>query len=114
MARDFGLPMPGGLRTPLEVIDLGADMLNRAFTLPGQVASQTGQAAARSSDSLGRDIESPRVQTERPIPPAVLVRPVLAGVGHIVSGVIDTAKSAVDAVVDNVEGARQELESFIK
>lgn len=110
----FNLPGPGNLRTPLEGIDLVADGINRVATLPFQVAREVNAAASRATDTLQKDISAPREQSERPIPPDVLISPIPKGLGHIVSGVIDTVKSGVGAVVGNVDGARQELENFVK
>lgn len=114
MAKTYGLPNLGNLRTPLEGIDMAADMLNRAATLPGQVVGGVLDAAGSTFNSVQRAIAAPRDQPERPIPPDKLVMPIPQAVGDIVTGVIDVVKSGVDAVVDNVDGARREVEQFIR
>ncbi len=110
----FSLPGPGNLRTPLEGVDLVADGINRVASLPGQVIGGMLDAAGNAFGSVTRDLESPREQPERPIPPDVLISPVAKGLGDVVGGVIDVAKTGVDAVVQNVEGARRELEDFVR
>ncbi len=102
------------LRTPLEVFDLGADELNRAATIiPGMVKSVAG-AATNLVSNIQSDIESPRVQHERPIPPGTLLAPIPSALGHVVSGAIDVVKSGVDSVIGNVDGAARELEQFVR
>jgi hypothetical protein len=114
MPRDYGLPNLGGLRTPLEGVDLVADMVNRAATLPGAVVGDMVDAAGDAVKNIKNDIAMPREQPERPIPPGQLLAPIPKAVGHVVSGAIDTVKSGMDAVVQNVEGARRELEEFVR
>ena len=109
-----GLPGPGNLRTPLEGVDLAADLINRAATLVPTVVSEVGDSASRIFSNLKADIESPRQQSERPIPPDKLIGPFPDAIGHVVTGAIDTVKSGMDAVVDNVEGARREIEDFVR
>jgi len=116
MANRYGLGLPslGNLRTPLEGVDLVADEVNRLATLPGTVAGKVLNAAGNAVDNVKRDIEGPREQPERPIPPDQLLAPIPRAIGHIVGGVIDVVKSGVDGVVQNVDGARQELEDFVR
>lgn len=112
--RNPGLPSPGKLRTPLEGIDLVADGINRAATLPGMVVGDMLDSVAETVRALKSDIEAPRVQSERPIPPDVLLSPIPKAIGDAVGGVIDTVKAGVDAVVENVNGAKNELDQFIR
>ena len=114
MARQYGFPSPGNLRTPLEGVDLAADMLNRAATLPGAVVSSVLDAAGNAVHNLKSAIATPREQPERPIPPDQLISPIPKAIIAAVSGGIETVKSGVGAVVQNVEGAKQELEDFIR
>lgn len=114
MAKWSGYSNPGGLKTPLEVIDLGADEVNRLATLPGAVVADVLDAAADTVNNIKKDIAMPREQTERPIPPDKLIAPIPAAVVHAVSGAVKVVKSGVDAVVHNVDGARQELEDFVQ
>lgn len=114
MAKRYGLPGPGNLRTPLEGIDLAADMVNRVATLPGAVVGDVLDAAGDTIKTIKEDIASPREQPERPIPPDKLIKPIPGAIVHAVGGVVDVVKSGVDAVVHNVEGARQELDDFIR
>lgn len=114
MAGRYGMPNPGNLKSPLEGVDLVADGINRVASLPGQVIGEVLDATGEAFAKVTADLEAPRTQTERPIPPDVIISPVFKGAGDIVGGVIDTVKSGVDAVVNNVEGARRELEEFFR
>lgn len=114
MPRNYGLPSPGNLKTPLEGVDLAADLVNRAATLPGAVVGDMVGAAGQAIKNIKSDISMPREQPERPIPPDQLIKPIPSAIGHAVGGVIDTVKSGVDAVVQNVEGARREVETFVR
>ncbi len=114
MAKLYGLPSPGNLRTPLEGVDLAADIVNRVATLPGAIVGDVLDAAGDTIKTIKQDIASPREQPERPIPLDRLIKPIPAAIGHAVSGAIDTVKSGVDAVVQNVEGARRELDDFVR
>jgi hypothetical protein len=114
MAKRYGLPGPGNLRTPLEGIDLAADMLNRVATLPGAVVGDMLDAAGETVEAIKEDIASPREQPERPIPPDKLLKPIPSAVVHAIGGAVDVIKSGVDAVVQNVEGARAELDDFVR
>lgn len=114
MAGRYGVPSIGGLRSPLEGIDLAADMVNRLAALPGEVAEDVLDAAGNAVGKVKKDLETPREQPERPIPLDQLLTPIPKGIGDIVTGVVDTVKSGIDAVVDNVEGARRELDDFIR
>lgn len=114
MVRRYGMPSPGNLRTPLEGVDLVADGLNRVASAIPDALGSIASAAGRAADNLEADIERPRGQPERPIPPDVLIEPIPSAIGHVVTGVIDVVKSGVDSVVQNVEGARRELEDFIR
>jgi hypothetical protein len=108
------MPNIGNLRTPLEGVDLAADMVNRVATLPGAVVGDMVDAVGDTIKSLKNDIAMPREQPERPIPPDKLISPIPKAVGDAVGGAIDTVRSGVDAVVQNVEGARRELENFVR
>lgn len=114
MVRRYGLPSPGNLRTPLEGVDLAADTLNRAATLIPDALGSVAGAASRALGNIQGAIEKPREQPERPIPPDKLIEPIPSAIGHAVTGVIDIVKSGVDSVVQNVEGARRELEDFVR
>jgi len=114
MVGRYGMPALGNLRTPLEGVDLVADMANRAVSLIPDTLGGMAGAAARAADNLEGDIEAPRAQPERPIPPDKLIAPIPGAVAHVVTGVIDVVKSGVDSVVQNVEGARRELEDFVR
>jgi len=112
--RGIGLPGPGNLRTPFEGIDLVADEINRLAALPGEVVSQMADSFSNTVEDIKRDLSAPREQPERPIPPDVLLSPIPKAIGDAVSGAIGFVKSGVDAVVNNVEGARRELEDFVR
>lgn len=121
MARSWGysnpgsmLPNIGGLRTPLEGVDLAADLVNRAATFPGAVVGTMVDAVGDTITSLKNDIAMPREQPERPVPPDKLLMPIPKAIGHVVGGAIDTVKSGVNAAVQNVEGARREIEDFVR
>lgn len=112
--RNPNLPSLGKLRTPLEGVDLVADMVNRVATLPGMVVGDMASSSSNLVRNLKGDIEMPRVQSERPIPPGTLLAPIPKAIGDGVGGVIDIVKSGVDAVVDNVSGAKGELDTFFR
>jgi len=114
MAGRYGVPTLGNLRTPLEGVDMVADGVNRVVSAIPDALGAVATAAGRAAGNLQGDIERPRVQSERPIPPDKLIEPIPQAVGHIVTGVIDVVKSGVDSVVQNVEGARREVEDFIR
>jgi hypothetical protein len=116
MARNnsMGLPNPGNLRSPLEGVDLVADGINRLGALPGQFVGRVLDASGNAFNQVTSDLENPRQQPERPIPPDVLLKPIPQAVGHMVGGVIDVVKSGADAIVQNVDGARSELETFVR
>lgn len=109
-----GLPSLGNLRTPLEGVDLVADEINRLATLPGDVGASMFDAAGNAINQIKADIAAPRMQAERPIPPGTLLAPIPAGIGDIVSGVVGIVKSGVDGVITNVQGAKGELDTFIR
>ncbi len=114
MVKRYGIPTPGNLRSPLEVVDLGADMINRVATLPGAVVGDMVEAVGDTIQNIKEDIASPREQPERPIPLGKLIAPIPSAATHAVTGVINTLKSGADAVVQNVDGARRELEDFAR
>jgi hypothetical protein len=102
------------LRTPLEGIDLAADIVNRAATLPGAVIGDMANAAGSAVKNIQAEIAAPREQPERPIPPAELLKPIPGAVADAVGGAINTVKAGVNAAVQNVEGARQEIDGFVR
>jgi hypothetical protein len=114
MARSYGMPNMGGLRTPLEGVDLAADLINRVATLPGAVVGGMVDSVGDGIGKIKNDIAMPREQPERPIPPDKLISPIPKAIGDAVGTAIDTVKTGVDAVVQNVEGARREIEEFVR
>ena len=117
MARQGLFPdklLPGKVPTPLEVVDVVADMANQVFSTPARVAGNILGAGARMAQNLESDIGRPREHSEIPPTPDVLVEPAISGVSHIVEGVVGMAKGAVDGVVETAQGIRREAETFIR
>lgn len=106
-------PQMPKLKTPLEVVDLGADIANHAFRTPAKIFGNALSAAGQTFKNLEADIRRPADYAEIPPPPDVLVEPAISGVGHIVEGAINTVKGAVDGVLESADGVRREIQSFV-
>ncbi len=100
--------------TPLEAVDLVADLANQAFSTPARIGGNALGAASQTLKNLEADIARPRQHAEIPPPPDVLIEPAISGVSHIVSGVMGVAKGAIDGVVETVDGMRREVETFVR
>jgi len=103
----------GKIPTPLEAVDTVADLANQVARTPfrvlGNALSQAGQAAK----NIENDIAKPADYAEIPPPPDVLVGSVISGVGHAVEGVINTAKAAIDGVIETGDGVRREVQQIV-
>lgn len=110
----LGLPHPQHLRTPLEGVDLVADGVNRVAAMPGKVVSNMLDASGDMVSQVTNDLQSPRMQPERPIPPGALLSPIPQGIGDIVTGAVVIVKSGVNGVVDSFQGAKAELDAFLR
>lgn len=106
-------PQMPKLRTPLELVDLGADLANQLFSTPARVIGKTFEAVERTAKNLEADIARPREHAEIPPPPDVLVEPAISGVGHIVEGAINTVKAGMDGIIETADGVRREVQTFI-
>ena len=107
-------PNLGKIPTPLETVDVVADVVNQVFSTPARVAGNVLAAAGQTFKNLEADIARPRNHGEIPPPPDVLAEPAFAGVGHIVEGVINVAKGAADGVIETVDGVRREVQNFVR
>ena len=107
------MPVMPKLKTPLEAVDVVADMANQAFRTPARVLGNALSAAGQTFKNLEADIRRPADYAEIPPPPDVLVEPAISGVGHIVEGAINTVKSGVDGVLETADGIRREIQSFV-
>ena len=100
--------------TPLETIDLAADVVNQAFCTPARVAGRVLGAAADTARNLERDISRPREQSEIPPPPGALIEPAFAGAGHILEGVMNMVQGAVGGVGETYTGIKREIDTFVR
>ena len=117
MARQGLFPdklLPGKVPTPLEVVDVVADVASQVFSTPARVAGNVLGAGAQMARNLESDLARPREHSEIPPPPDVLVEPVISGVSHIVEGVVGMAKGAFDGVVESAKGIRREADTFMR
>ena len=99
--------------TPLEGVDTVADLANQVARTPFRVAGNALASAGQALKNIEADIAKPADYAEIPPPPDVLVGSVISGVTHAVQGVLDTAKSAVDGVIQTGDGIRRELEHAV-
>lgn len=102
----------GDIPSPLEAVDAAADVVNQVFCTPFRVVRNMAQGVANLAGNLERDISTPRESGETPPPPDKLIKPVFDGIGHIVGGVVDIAKGAVDGVVETGRGVQHEIDQF--
>ncbi len=100
--------------TPLEVVDLAADIVNQVFSTPARVGARSLGAAAQAFRNLERDIAKPREHAEIPPPPGVLAEPAISGVGHIAEGVLSVVQGAVGGVGETVNGIKREIDTFVR
>ena len=100
------------LKTPLEIVDAGADVANELFRTPARIVGNVAGAISQAAKDLEADIRRPAEYSEIPPPPDVLVEPAIAGVAHMVDGAVNTAKGAVDAVLATADGIRRELQQL--
>ncbi len=100
------------LKTPLEIVDAGADMANELFRTPARIVANVAGAISEAAKDLEADIRRPAEYSEIPPPPDALVEPAISAVAHIVDGAMNTAKGAVDAVVETADGIRRELQQL--
>ena len=109
--------MPNGLGkipTPLELADTGADIVNQAVSTVPRVLGNSLSAMGQTFKNLESDLARPREYAEIPPPPGVLVEPAIAGVSHIVGGLMDTVKGAFDGVLATADGIRREVDSLVR
>lgn len=106
------MPPNDKIPTPLEVVDTGADIVNRIFGAGAKIAGNALTAAGQAFKDVERDISAPREAAEIPPSPDQLISPIFKGVGHIIGGVINTGKGVVDGVIETAEGVRHEIESL--
>jgi len=108
--------MPNGrlpkLKTPLELVDAGADVVNQVFRTPARVVGNVTGAISQAAKNLESDIARPAEFSEIPPPPDALVEPAISGVSHIIEGAINTVKGGVDGVLETAEGVRRELQQL--
>lgn len=107
-------PRLGNIPTPLEGVDLVADVVNQVVSTPPRVLGNALSAAGGMCKNIEGDLARPREYSEIPPPPQVLVEPAISGVGHIVDGVLGTAKGAAEGVLATFEGVRREVTTFIR
>lgn len=100
------------LKTPLETIDMAADIANQVARAPGRVAGNALLAAGQAFKNVESDIAKPAKYPEIPPPPDVMVESAVAAGSHIVEGAINTVKGAVDGVVETADGIKREIQTF--
>ncbi|KKL82282.1 hypothetical protein LCGC14_1986310 [marine sediment metagenome] len=100
------------LKTPLEVVDAGADVVNQVFRTPARLVGNVAGAISQAAKDLEADIRRPAEYSEIPPPPDALIEPAISGVTHMVDGAVNIAKGAVDAVVATADGIRRELQQL--
>jgi len=100
------------LKTPLELVDAGADVVNQVFRTPARVVGNVTGAISQAAKNLEADIARPAEFSEIPPPPDVLVEPAISGVSHMVEGGIGIIKGAVDGVLATAEGVKRELQQL--
>ena len=99
--------------TPLEMVDTVAGMANQVARTPFRVGGNALTQAGQALKSIETDIAQPAEYAEIPPPPDVLVSSVISGVSHVVEGALNTAKGAVDGLVETGDGLRREINEFI-
>jgi len=100
------------LKTPLETIDMVADIANQVARAPGRVAGNALVASGQAFKNVQSDIAKPADYPDIPPPPDVIVESAVAAGSHIVDGVIQAAKGAVDGVVETADGIKKEIQEF--
>lgn len=103
----------GKLPTPLETVDTVADLANQVARTPFRVVGNVLTEAGRAAKNIEGDIAKPANYAEIPPPPDLLVGSVVSGVGHAVEGALNTAKGAIDGVVETGDGLRREIQQFV-
>lgn len=103
-----------GIKSPLEVVDVGADIVNQAFSTPPRVVGNVSGALSQAAKNIVADLARPREAAEIPPTPDVLIEPAFSGVGHIIEGGMGMVKGAIDGVVESVDGIRREVETFVR
>ena len=103
----------GKIPTPLETVDMVADIANQVARTPFRVVGNALTAAGQAAKNIESDIAKPADYAEIPPPPDVLVGSVISGVSHAVEGVLNTAKSAIDGVVETGDGLRREVQQIV-
>jgi len=103
----------GKLPTPLETVDTVADMANQVARTPFRVGGNALINAGQALKNIESDIAQPAEYAEIPPPPDVLMGSVISGVSHVVEGALNTAKGAVDGLVETGDGLRREINQFI-
>lgn len=100
--------------TPLEGVDAALDIVNQVVRTPFRVVRNVATAIGDTAGKLERDIASPSESSEIPPTPDQIIKPGINGVSHIIGGVTDMARGAVDGLVETGRGVQQELQSFIR
>ena len=103
----------GKLPTPLETVDTVADIANQVARTPFRVGGNALINAGQALKNIESDIAQPAEYAEIPPPPDVLMGSVISGVSHVVEGALNTAKGAVDGLVETGDGLRREINQFI-
>ena len=103
----------GKVPTPLETVDMVADMANQVARTPFRVAGNALTNAGQACHNIESDIAQPAEYPEIPPPPGLVVGSVVSGVSHAVEGALNTAKGAVDGLVETGDGLRREINQFI-
>lgn len=109
-----GKDMLESVPTPLELVDTGADIVDQLVRTPFRVVRNVANAVGTAAGNLERDIASPAESGDIPPSPEKLVKPGINGVSHIIGGVVDIAKGAVDGVVETGRGIQKELRQVTK
>jgi len=103
----------GKLPTPLEAVDTLADLANQVARTPFRVVGNALTAAGQTFKNIESDLARPADYAEIPPPPDVLVGSVISGVSHLVQGALNTAKGAVEGVVETGDGLRKEIQQMV-
>jgi|GEM_PF-2653871 len=103
----------GKLPTPLEAVDTVADLANQVARTPFRVIGNALTQAGQAAKNIESDIAKPADYAEIPPPPDVLVGSVISGVSHAVEGALNTAKGAIDGVVETGDGLRREIQQIV-
>jgi len=103
----------GKIPTPLEAVDTVADLANQVARTPFRVIGNALTQAGQAAKNIESDIAKPADYAEIPPPPDVLVGSVISGVSHAVEGALNTAKGAIDGVVETGDGLRREIQQIV-